>query len=278
MTSMKWGVEMIGFLIKAAECVISFWCENWSNVLLILVGFTALATYYFQERKKKIEAAALIIQQIDELQENIRAIQSYIVDGKLNETAFYESIPILENNYWSQYKHYFITDIDAHSYRIISKIFDYATEIVEQQKLMKSLQKNFFFLMQNTLTNMEFQFVMSEFTKCVQYPIDAQSLITGVQKTLPTGLTPEQEEAMKNVVKQASEVMSSGNVNFQMFWKNYNQHKGDIRHVIDQNGFTQYIPTQIRISLEGALKQWALFEVTSCTGYAVLKKWSKKRF
>ena len=269
---------MIEFLIKAAEYVIGFWFDNWSNVLLILVGFTALGAYYFQERKKKIEAAALIVQQIDELQENISAIQSYVVDGKLNETAFYESIPVLGTNYWSLYKHYFITDIDAQSYRSISKMYDYATEIVEQQQLMKNLQKNFFFLMQSTMTNMEFQFVMSEFTKCVQYPIDAQSLITGVQKTLPTGLTPEQEEAMKNVVKQASEVMASGNVNFQMFWKNYNQHKADIRLVIDQNGFTQYIPTQIRVSLESALKQWALFEVISCEGYAVLKKWSKKRF
>ena len=45
---------------------------------------------------------------------------------------------------------------------------------------------------------------------------------------------------------------------------------------IEKNGFTQYIPKQIKISLEGALKQWALLEVTSCDGYAVLKKWSKR--
>ena len=86
----------------------------------------------------------------------------------------------------------------------------------------------------------------------------------------------ELEEAMKNIVKQVGEVMSSGNINFQMFWKNYNQHKADIRLVVDQNGFTQYIPKQIKISLEGALKQWALLEVTGCDGYAVLKKWSKR--
>ena len=85
------------------EYVVSFWLNNWANVLLILVGMTALAAYYFQERKKKIEAAALIVQQIDELQENISDIQSYIVDGKLNETAFYESIPVMGTNYWSQY-------------------------------------------------------------------------------------------------------------------------------------------------------------------------------
>ena len=258
------------------EYVVSFWSNNWSNVLLILVGMTALAAYYFQERKKKIEAAALIVQQIDELQENISDIQSYIVDGKLNETAFYESIPVMGTNYWSQYKHYFITDIDAQSYRCISKMFDYATEIVEQQQLMKRLQKNFFYVIQNTMTSLEYQFVISEFARCVQYPIDQQSLITGMQKTLPPGLTPEQEAAMKNIVKQVGEVMSSGNINFQMFWKNYNQHKADIRLVVDQNGFTQYIPKQIKISLEGALKQWALLEVTSCDGYAVLKKWSKR--
>ena len=48
------------------EYVISFWLNNWSNVLLILVGMTALAAYYFQERKKKIEEGIGLTQARDE--------------------------------------------------------------------------------------------------------------------------------------------------------------------------------------------------------------------
>ncbi len=70
--------------------MLDFIGNNWANVLLIIVGSFALATYILQERKKKIDAASLIVLQIDELQERLKEIFTYIVDGKLNETAFYE--------------------------------------------------------------------------------------------------------------------------------------------------------------------------------------------
>ena len=72
--------------------MLEFIKDNWANILLIIVGSFALATYILQERKKKIDAASLIVLQIDEFQERLREISTFIVDGQLNETAFYESL------------------------------------------------------------------------------------------------------------------------------------------------------------------------------------------
>ena len=51
--------------------MVKFISENWANILLIIVGSFALATYILQERKKKIDAASLIVLQIDEFQERL---------------------------------------------------------------------------------------------------------------------------------------------------------------------------------------------------------------
>lgn len=139
-----------------------FLLNNWSNILLIIVGASALFTYILQEHKKKIDAASLIVLQIDELQERLREISTYIVDGKLNDTAFYESLPLMEDNYWNKYKHYFVRAIDHVSYSSLNQLFNYASEIQEQQLLVKSLQKNSFFVIQAVYTNIETNIIMEE--------------------------------------------------------------------------------------------------------------------
>ena len=92
-----------------------FWVENWANILLIAVGTFAFLTYWLQERKRKIDAASLLVIQIDELMERIREISTYISDGQLNGPAFYESLPLIEENYWNKYKHFFVRDMDERS-------------------------------------------------------------------------------------------------------------------------------------------------------------------
>ena len=52
--------------------ILSFLSKNWANLLLILVGAAALFVYILQERKKETEAASLIVQQIDELQDRLK--------------------------------------------------------------------------------------------------------------------------------------------------------------------------------------------------------------
>lgn len=75
--------------------------ENWFQILPTLVGLVALLVYYLQEGQKRKEAASLIILQINELTERIREISGYITEGGIDSVSFYESVPILENNYWN---------------------------------------------------------------------------------------------------------------------------------------------------------------------------------
>ena len=133
-----------------SEIISLFW-SNLKDILLIGVGFVALVVYVIQERRKVSEAASLIILQIEDLQKRIREIGSYITEGVLNDSAFYESQILFKTDYWDQYKHYFIRKLDSFSFNTFNEFYNCATEILEQQELMKNLQKNFFFYTQQTL-------------------------------------------------------------------------------------------------------------------------------
>lgn len=137
--------------------MLDFLKENWGNLGLIIVGASAFVAYILTESRKRIEAASLIINQIDEIQETIREMSTFIINSTLNETAFYEMLAIIDENYWDKYRHYFINKIDKTSYSNINNLFKYATALQEQQTLLKNLQKNFFFETQRSIIQLETQ-------------------------------------------------------------------------------------------------------------------------
>ena len=253
-----------------------FLSKNWVNLLLIVVGAFALLIYILQERRKITEAASLVILQMDELQERIKEIQSYIANGQLNETAFYESRTLFVEDYWNRYKHYFVRKMDNKSYRTINTLYDCATEIQDQQQLMKHMQKNLFFLTQQVLANLETTYIISELNNSMQFPVDLQQIVKALTQTMPQNLEPTQKEAFENLLHQVSN--SNKNIDVTTFWNNYNRDRSNIFKVINQNGLTTYTPLQIRLSLEKAINQYALLEVTGCDGYKLLKKVSGRRF
>lgn len=219
--------------------MIGFWEENWSEIFLIFVGTFALVTYLLQEHRKKIDAASLIILQIDEVQERLREISTYIVDGKLNETAFYESLPLIEEDYWSKYKHYFVRDMDAVSYASLNQLYNYISGVQEQQMLMKNLQKNNFNMTQTLLASIE--------TQLISHNMFAQQIVgQNFDTNQIIGVLAQQREQLKTI--------------------------------INQGVLIQYIPEQIRISLEKILKEYSMLEIVGTDGYQLLKKISKKKF
>jgi|GluameStandDraft_1065615.scaffolds.fasta_scaffold56213_2 hypothetical protein len=141
--------------------VLEFLAKNWVNLGLVIVGSFAMIIYGLQERKKRIEAASLIVLQIKEIQENLRMLSTYIRDNKLDFGAFYESLPLMTENYWKQYKHYFIKEIDQKSFSDIDLLYNFVSEIQEQQLLLKQLQKESFSLTQQMLINIEGQWMSS---------------------------------------------------------------------------------------------------------------------
>ena len=139
--------------------IIEFVTKNWlgiSNFLIIIVGLSAVWIYKAQEKSKIQDAASLIVLQIDELQIRMQEIQSYITEQGLNFSAFYESLLLIETNYWSKYKHLFVRKMDNKSYNNLNKFYQYILCIQEQQDLLRNLQKNYFFVKQNAISNMEF--------------------------------------------------------------------------------------------------------------------------
>lgn len=185
-----------------------FLSKNWVNLLLIVVGAFALLIYILQERRKITEAASLVILQMDELQERIKEIQSYIANGQLNETAFYESRTLFVDDYWNRYKHYFVRKMDNKSYRTINTLYDCATEIQDQQQLMKHMQKNLFFLTQQVLANLETTYIISELNNSMQFPVDLQQIVKALTQTMPQNLEPTQKEAFENLLHRMCESFS----------------------------------------------------------------------
>ena len=80
-----------------------------------------------------------IVMQVEELQKRMREIGTYIVDGRLNNTAFYESQPLYTTDYWDQYKHQFTRRMDAFSFSTFDDFYNCAAAVLEQQQLMKIL-------------------------------------------------------------------------------------------------------------------------------------------
>lgn len=247
-----------------------FVCANWLNILLVVVGASAFFVYWAQERRKISEAASLIIMQIEDLQKRIREIGSYISEGILNDSAFYESQILFKTDYWNQYKHYFIRKLDSFSFNTIDEFYNCATEILEQQELMKSLQKNYFFYTQQMIIQMEGTAVLQALNSSTQNPADFSAAVNGLITTIPDGMSAEQKQAVANVLNKIS--LAEQNRNYDQFWNIYNKEKQDIISAVNRGALDRYTPMQIRISIENALKKLNSISVIGCEGYVKMKK------
>lgn len=249
------------------ECII----ENWSKILPTLVGLVALVVYYLQEGQKRKEAASLIVLQINELAERIREISGYITEGGIDSVSFYESVPLLETNYWNKYKHYFVNSIDSNSFTAINQFYSYALEIQEQQTFAKELQKNSLVLVQQAINNLEFEFIKnginSNFGK-----IDLNGLLSSLSKSMPAGMN----EVDKNNLLNFSQLILDQNPGFDInqFWTVFDKQKARINLIFNSRGtiFTNYSPIQIAVSLKKILAKISLLTIIGCDGYTKLEK------
>ena len=57
-----------------------------------------------------------------------------------------------------------------------------------------------------------------------------------------------------------------------MFWKMYSVDRENIRIILDKQGVTFYTPLQIKVSLEKALRQYALLEIAGSEGIGDYKR------
>ena len=238
--------------------IANFVSKNWIDILLVIVGASAFIIYWVQERRKISEAASLIVLQVEELQTSIAEVGSYISEGKLNDGAFYESQMLFKTDYWDKHKHYFVRKMDSFSFR------------------MKNLQKNFLFLTQQMLMQSEMNYILQILAMCAQNPVDVPTLLKTIEGSLPADASDEQKTAFENLMKRMT--ASNQNIDPNTFWNTYNQSKANLHSVINQNALTHYIPVQIRITLENALKKYNAIQVIGCEGYRKLKKIANRKF
>lgn len=255
--------------------MIKFLSDNWVNILLVLVGTSALVIYKLQERRKKIDAASLIVLQIDEMQQRLREISTYIVDEQLNATAFYESLPLMEENYWGKYKHYFVRSMDATSYASLNQLYNYVSGIQEQQLLMKNLQKNSFILTQTLLMNMEAQLIGVGLGNSYG-SISPAHIMSTMENMIPPNVTEEDRKNLQMIVKQI--IDNNPNFDDNQFWNMYRQKDERLKCIINNRALSAYIPVQIKISLDKILREYSMLEITGTDGYQLLKRMSKKKF
>lgn len=249
--------------------MLEFLGENWVNLLLIIVGTFALVVYMLEERKKISEAASLIKLQIDEIREGISEIRSYIVNGQLNETAFYESQLLFTENYWNKYKHYFVKKMTTKDFTTISRLYEYASEIQEQQLLMKNLQKNFFFVKQQVISNLETGEIMKQLT--IQNNVCLQDDFIHILLEKISADT--NDEFIQKSTKILDNLISN-NFNFQP--NNIVNNKQKIIFSINQYDLTCYCPMQIKISLENYINKYLLLEIEGTDGYKKIKRISER--
>ncbi len=255
--------------------VVAFLCENWLNLLLVIVGASAFITYWLQGRRKISEAASLIVMQVEDLQKRMREIKTYISGDQLNATAFYESQILFKTDYWDQYKHYFIRKLDPFSFGTFDEFYSCASEVMEQQELMKSLQKNDFFLNQQTIMQMEANLLLQTLNSVKRPPVDNGKIIDGLMATCPGNITTEQKSAMENMLKQVSNASAITDSN--LFLNLYSKDRQTILLAFNQDAFTRYTPVQIKISLQKALDQFDSITIIGCKGYNKLKKLAERR-
>ena len=90
-------------------------------------------------------------------------------------------LPIINENLWEKYKHYFVKKMDSRSYSAINEFYNYALEMQEQQSLMKNMQKNFFVLTQNIIANVETQCIT---TNALQPSYNEATCLTELTKQI----------------------------------------------------------------------------------------------
>lgn len=257
------------------ELIKNFWFANWANILLVAVGASAFVTYWLQDRRKKIDAACLLVLQIDELLDRIREISTYISDGQLNRVAFYNSLPLMEENYWNKYKHYFVRNMDSTSYSSLNQLYNYASGIQEQQQLMKDLQKNGFYQTQLVYINLESQMIFN----CLGVASNnagGQGAAIAMNNIIANNASDADKENLNQWIQKM--ISQSSPVDMNTFWGMYRQQQSYLGGILDQEALTKYIPNQIRISLEKAIKETSMLGIVGSEGYQALKKISKRKF
>lgn len=237
------------------------------DILLLLATASALIVYFWQRNDRKKAASTMIVLQIEEIQEKIKVLESYIVDGAINHTAFYESLPVITDNHWSEYKHLFTGELSASSFRKINEFFQLAEGINAEHEKIKEFQTRSLFLNQEHLATCEKQILIDTFSSTENLPNSSQISEELTTTGMPVGL----QEFSSQLISS----MMQNSFNFDFFGKTYTTRQNNFLKIFNQSVFTPYVPAQARMTIEKLFKLYSHINIESNEGFIKLKKIAK---
>ena len=100
--------------------------NNLTDLLLIVVGLSAVAVYIWQKKDQRCAAATLVKEQIDTIERNVFILKN---DANLGNISVYRSKSILIENHWEHQKHLLVKKLSHSEIETIQRFFDNATQI-----------------------------------------------------------------------------------------------------------------------------------------------------
>lgn len=243
------------------------------NVLLVIGGFAGFLVYFWQNKSREREAAALIVTQIEDIKEKILSINNISANNMINEKAFYETLDIITDNQWEKYRHVFIRKIDSYSFKTISKFYECTLSIREQLIFAKNLQHQQYFNIQGLLNTDCNNILLETFHSVTLNP----NMINIKEDILEKETKNEDEEKSKKICVNILDELIQANPNYDLnsFWKIYNTKKSKLKDIINSSPFITYIPLQVSQTLNEQLNNINAIEVIGCEGFRKLKKIAK---
>jgi len=234
------------------------------DALLVFGGFGAFIVYWWQKRNEKRDAASLVVLQIEDLTYKLLEVNDMIVDGMINETSFYETLDIINDNQWEKYKHLFVNKIDSFSYKIINSFYEYTLSIKEQLSLAKRLQQNQYFNIQGMLDSNCNVFLMETINS---ERFNIKDNIKNIAANSP------EEEKIKSLI--LDNITFEEGINITKMYEKYSEQKEILKKITNCDPYISYIPKQIAVTLTKQLTKVNSLDVIGCAGYKKLKKIAK---
>lgn len=134
---------------------------------------------------------------------------------------------------------------------------------------MKELQRNHFFITQKVVNIIEAKYICDKICPNENHNVNYRKIIDEIMESIPKTVSDDSRDYLKNIIDMID--VSKCSFNVERFFKEYRGFDTILINIIcNNNGITKYTPLQIKLSLEKALKQYELLEVSSCLGYQKL--------
>lgn len=241
------------------------------NGLTGAAGFCAIAIYLVQKRNERANAAIMVAQQIDLINQETINIRSKMNGRTPSFTYLYELPPLMQINYWEKYKHLFIKYLSSKQINEIDNFYRSASVIVEQQALIKETTHSYYEEVQRNTLDFSIHNAKLEYSEA----INSQQLPQLIEQMVEMNqMTKDQASLIKQIVGMYS-VANINDIN-NIVNAMTNKHQS-VSQVIERTLYAQvplfygqYIPMQVNDFLIKALDTTTQLSITKSRGYDVL--------